>query len=60
MRLSNATLISTAINDAADILLDEVFAVLKDNNITLGLKLKREIMERVEKRLLATTTTEEN
>lgn len=51
MRKSNASILLSSLDTAADGLLDEVFAVLRENNIVVGLKLKREIMERVEKKL---------
>lgn len=51
MRKSNASLLLSSLDTAADGLLEEVFAVLRENNIVVGLKLKREIMERVEKKL---------
>lgn len=51
MRQSNATLISNAVDAAADVILEEVFSALKENGIGIGLKLKREILERVEKKI---------
>jgi hypothetical protein len=51
-------MVADAMDIAADGLLDEVFAVLRENNIAVGLKLKREIMERVEKKLAVVATTE--
>ncbi|QJX01170.1 hypothetical protein [Frigoriglobus tundricola] len=51
MRKSNAIIAREVLDVAADGVIEEVFAVLKENNIVVGLKLKRLILERVEKRL---------
>ena len=59
MRRTNAAILKDMVDKIAGDVLDSVFDCLKDGGVPIGLKLKRTIMDAVEKKLESLPETQE-